>query len=146
MRALAMGLAMGSRMLPPDLDAALATVVTVVDPLVSTEASIMSGISFRDRIEAARASGTAAPQSARRQGEPPPGAVTVDGFDGVMGAGRGETAGRHPARARHLIGPEEGDEEPGRDGRRARGQCSNSPCHGSSKYFRALDNVFPSSS
>src|SRR5579875_1416062 len=112
-RTQASGLAMGSRMLPPELWP-LARVVVVVDAACSTAArSIMTAFSFGDGVVAVRAARPAPAQAAGRQHQAAPCPVTPDGFHGVLRTGGGEAARRHTPGTDQLIGPDEGGDQTG---------------------------------
>src|SRR5215469_5045866 len=66
---------------------------------------------FGDGIEAVRPAGTATTQTSGRQDQSLPGTVAAHGFHGVMAAGGGEPAGRHPPDPRELVSMDGGEQK-----------------------------------
>src|ERR1700761_6781386 len=99
----AIGLAIGSRMLPLLFLAAAA----VVDVAPRNETRwVVRDMSLRDGVVAARTARAAPQEAAGGQAEAVDDAVTGHGLDGEMGTGRREPARGHPAQSGDLVDPD----------------------------------------
>src|ERR1700742_1387551 len=98
----AMGLAIGSRMLPPEASIEALAVNTAARVVITV-------LSFGNGVVAGWAPRTAPAQSMNRQVETVAGSVACDRLDGILRAGRGEAAGGHPTDPYQLVGPDQGE-------------------------------------